>query len=166
MSITTQQQASSSISHADLMAERRRIAVLHAQALDAARHDALANSVNSFLPVVDALLALKATASLGRGLPSKRKLRHLKEGVVGVSDLSIQTLQKMGVTLIRPNVGDLFRPDLHEAIAIHGTQPSENKKDGSQSTMDLAIAKVIEAGYNLNGQVLRPACVEVTSYEK
>lgn len=173
MSVATQQQAFPSVNHAGLLEERRRAAALHAQALENARHETLANTVGAFLPIMDALLALKDSSSESRGTSNKQKVRRLRDGIMGVSDLSIQTLQKLGVTLIRPGVGDLFRPDLHEALAIHGTH-APGREDGhvhedSQSSLgDLAIVKVVETGYGLNGKVLRPARVEVTGtgYEK
>jgi molecular chaperone GrpE len=74
---------------------------------------------------------------------------HLAEGVRLVHEELSGVLVNAGVESYEPT-GERFDPDLHEAIM---TKPG---KDGE-------VLEVLQKGYRLNGQVLRPARVVVGS---
>lgn len=88
----------------------------------------------------------------------KRALENSKDKedgfVTGVKLIS-KSLEKLladeGVSLIEPEIGKPFDPFAHE---VEETFPTND-------VPDMAVYKVIESGYNLNGKVLKPARVVV-----
>jgi molecular chaperone GrpE len=72
---------------------------------------------------------------------------HLAEGVRLVRDELVAVLARAGVESYEP-AGEAFDPDWHEAML---TRPGEAG----------LVLEVLEKGYRLNGQVLRPARVVV-----
>jgi molecular chaperone GrpE len=81
---------------------------------------------------------------------------HLKEdkwvtGVLYIEKQLEQIFTDLGIAKIK-TVGEVFNPQLHEAISIepHDSEPN-------------TIILEIEGGYTLNGQVLKPAKVKVSS---
>jgi molecular chaperone GrpE len=72
---------------------------------------------------------------------------HLAEGVRLVRDELVAVLSRAGVESYAPE-GEEFDPDWHEAML---TRPGEAGQ----------VLEVLEKGYRLNGQVLRPARVVV-----
>ncbi len=68
----------------------------------------------------------------------------------------MSVLKRLGVLSIEP-LGELFDPNLHEAIK---TEPTDKKE------LDHHISSVFQKGFSLNGKVLRPARVSVYSLEK
>lgn len=97
---------------------------------------ALMALVESLLPVLDA-----ATLALAHGGG---------EGLDQVSGLLYDTLAKAGLEAIDPAEGDVFDPNLHEAVA-------HDPGDGG----DPAVAQVLRAGYLWKGRLLRAAMVKV-----
>ena len=72
---------------------------------------------------------------------------HLADGVRLVRDELVAVLARAGVESYSP-AGEAFDPDWHEAML---TRPGEAGQ----------VLEVLEKGYRLNGQVLRPARVVV-----
>jgi len=76
-------------------------------------------------------------------------LAHGSEDVEPIYNMLIATLEKSGLSVLRP-LGDPFDPTRHEAV-IH----EEGDGDGPH------VAEVLRTGYVWNGRVLRPALVKV-----
>ena len=104
---------------------------------------AKANLVRELLPVVDNLERALATAN-----PEED---HLAEGVRLVHVELINTLERNGIKAFDP-AGEPFDPTVHEAISM---REGEN---GSGLVLD-----VVEKGYKLGDNVIRPARVVVSS---
>jgi molecular chaperone GrpE len=104
---------------------------------------AKANLVRELLPVVDNLERALATAN-----PEED---HLAEGVRLVHVELINTLERNGIQAFDP-AGEQFDPTVHEAISM---REGEN---GSGIVLD-----VVEKGYRLGDNVIRPARVVVSS---
>lgn len=118
---------------------RKRAAREAAQAGERAK----ANLVRELLPVVDNLERALQTAN-----PEED---HLAEGVRLVHVELINTLERNGIKAFDP-AGEPFDPTLHEAISM---RQGEN---GSGLVLD-----VVEKGYKLGDNVIRPARVVVSS---
>ena len=98
----------------------------------------------SLLPVLDNLeRALAAAEPIDRDTAPN----HLAHGVKLVYEELAGVLRGAGVESYSPD-GEAFDPDWHEAMM---TRPGEAGK----------VLEVLEKGYRLNGQVLRPARVVV-----
>ena len=104
---------------------------------------AKASIVRELLPVVDNLERALATAN-----PEED---HLAEGVRLVHVELLRVLERNGVQVYDP-AGEQFDPTVHEAISM---RPGDN---GSGVVLD-----VVAKGYKLNGAVIRPAQVVVSS---
>jgi molecular chaperone GrpE len=104
---------------------------------------AKANLVRELLPVVDNLERALATAN-----PEED---HLAEGVRLVHVELVNTLERNGIRAFDP-AGEPFDPTVHEAISM---REGEN---GSGIVLD-----VVEKGYKLGDNVIRPARVVVSS---
>jgi molecular chaperone GrpE len=104
---------------------------------------AKANLVRELLPVVDNLERALATAN-----PEED---HLAEGVRLVHVELVNTLERNGIKAFDP-AGEPFDPMVHEAISM---REGEN---GSGLVLD-----VVEKGYKLGDNVIRPARVVVSS---
>ncbi len=91
------------------------------------------------VPVVDNLERALATAGEDEN--------HLAHGVRLVYEELVAVLRRAGVESYSP-AGESFDPDWHEAML---TRPGEAGQ----------VLEVLEKGYRLNGQVLRPARVVV-----
>ena len=99
--------------------------------------------LTELLPVVDNLE--RALASAGE------EEQHLAEGVRLVHSGLLGVLERNGVEVFDPS-GEKFDPVLHEAVS---TRPDENGDSG-------VVLDVVEKGYRLAGNVLRPARVVVS----
>lgn len=102
--------------------------------------------IKSLLPVIDSLIR-----GLESGDLADPKVQAMHSGMRLTLDLLHKALNKSGLEMIEPAVGSEFNPSLHEAM---GMQPG-----GKTNT----IAQVLQKGYQLHGQVLRPAMVMVYS---
>jgi molecular chaperone GrpE len=118
---------------------RKRAARDQAQAGERAK----ANLVRELLPVVDNLERALATAN-----PEED---HLAEGVRLVHAELIATLERNGVKAFDP-AGEPFDPTVHEALSM---REGEN---GAGLVLD-----VVEKGYKLGDNVIRPARVVVSA---
>jgi molecular chaperone GrpE len=130
---------------ADFENYRKRVGRESAEA-EARGRAALAQAL---LPVLDNLeRALAAAEPIDRDSPPS----HLAEGVKLVYEELASVLRSTGVESYSP-AGEAFDPDWHEAMM---TRPGEVGQ----------VLEVLEKGYRLNGQVLRPARVIVGAAEE
>jgi molecular chaperone GrpE len=118
---------------------RKRAARDAAQAGERAK----ANLIRELLPVVDNLERALATAN-----PEED---HLAEGVRLVHAELVATLERNGVKAFDP-AGEAFDPSVHEALSMR------EGDNGSGIVLD-----VIEKGYKLGDNVIRPARVVVST---
>jgi molecular chaperone GrpE len=129
---------------ADFENYRKRVARESAEAEARGR----AGLAQSLLPVLDNLeRALAAAEPIDRNVAPS----HLAEGVRLVYEELAGVLRGAGVESYSP-AGEQFDPDWHEALM---TRPGEEGQ----------VLEVLEKGYRLNGQVLRPARVVVGAAE-
>jgi molecular chaperone GrpE len=130
---------------ADFENYRKRVARESAEA-EARGRAALAQSL---LPVLDNLeRALAAAEPIDRDSAPN----HLAHGVKLVYEELAGVLRGAGIESYSP-AGEAFDPDWHEAMM---TRPGEEGQ----------VLEVLEKGYRLNGQVLRPARVVVGAAEE
>ena len=114
----------------------------------AARESALAGErakaglVRELLPVVDNLERALASAEEGED--------HLAHGVRLVLEDLVAVLARNGIEQFDPT-GEKFDPTLHEALSMRDQEDAESG----------TVIDVMEKGYRLNGDVLRPARVVV-----
>jgi molecular chaperone GrpE len=94
------------------------------------------------LPILD---------SLTRGIEAAEAASSVREGMELTLNLLKGVMDKHGVKEIVPMVGDLFNPQRHEAMAMIALDGAESK----------TIAGVMQAGFELNGRVLRAAMVSI-----
>lgn len=113
---------------------------------DELRQFAAANVVEDLIPILDNLgLGLAAAKqSAGEG-------RSIAEGVAMVLEQFKSTLARHGLKEINP-LGETFDPNLHDCIAHQPDEAAEEK-----------VIQVTRLGYSLNGRLLRPASVVVSS---
>jgi molecular chaperone GrpE len=99
---------------------------------------------------------LSVLDNLGFGLAAAKApnadLKTLVGGISMVADQLKNVLSQHGLKEINP-AGQAFDPNLHESIAA---QPSADVAEG-------LVAQVVRIGYSLNGRLLRPASVIVSS---
>jgi molecular chaperone GrpE len=130
---------------ADFENYRKRVARESAEAEARGR----ASLARALLPVLDNLeRALAAAEPIDR----ETAPNHLVHGVKLVYEELAGVLRGAGIESYEP-VGEEFDPDWHEAMM---TRPGEDGR----------VLEVVEKGYRLNGQVLRPARVVVGAERK
>jgi molecular chaperone GrpE len=114
---------------------------------DELRQFAIARVLEDLLPVLD---------NLGLGLAAAKApnadLQTLAGGISMVQEQLKTALANHGLKEINP-AGQTFDPNQHESIA---SQPSATVPEGS-------VAQVVRTGYSLNGRLVRPASVVVSS---
>jgi molecular chaperone GrpE len=102
-----------------------------------------------FLEILDNLQRALDSASI------TGKMEHLLEGVQMTANLFRTKLQAIGVEAI-PALNEPFNPNLAEAIGT--VKASSADRDG-------IVMEEVQAGYCMNGQLLRPAQVRVGRFE-
>jgi molecular chaperone GrpE len=111
------------------------------------RQFAASRVLEDLLPVLD---------NLGLGLAAAKApnadMKTLVGGIGMVADQLKNSLANHGLKEVNP-VGQPFDPNLHEAIS---QQPSAEVAEGS-------VATVVRVGFTLNGRLLRPASVIVST---
>lgn len=114
---------------------------------DELRQFAAGRVIEDLLPVVD---------NLGLGLAAAKApnadLQTLAGGIGMVETQFKAALTNHGLKEINP-AGHVFDPNQHEAVS---QQPSADVAEGS-------VLQVVRTGYSLNGRLLRPASVIVSS---
>ena len=113
---------------------------------DELRQYAAANVVEDIIPILD---------NLGLGIAAAKQQTEIKAIVDGVGLVLEQfksTLGRHGLKEVNP-IGQPFDHNLHESIAHQPSEtvPAEN------------VMQVVRMGYTLNGRLLRPASVIVSS---
>ncbi|MDD3180219.1 MAG: nucleotide exchange factor GrpE [Opitutaceae bacterium] len=110
------------------------------------RQFAVTSLTQDLLPVLD---------NISLGLSAARNQTEVKgfaDGMALVLEQLKNTLAKHGLKEVNP-LGELFDPHLHESIAH---QPDDRVPEEH-------VAKVVRPGYTLNGRLLRPAAVVLSS---
>ncbi|MDR1789862.1 MAG: nucleotide exchange factor GrpE [Opitutaceae bacterium] len=129
---------------ADLENARKR----HAREKEELRQFAAGRVLESLLPVLD---------SLGFGLAAARAkdadAKAIGEGLEMIAGQLKRTLGEQGLVEINPAAGTAFDPNAHEAVSH--LPDAKVPADG--------IVAVTRVGYSLNGRLLRPASVVVSS---
>jgi molecular chaperone GrpE len=114
---------------------------------DELRQFAAGRVLEDLLPVIDNLsLALAAAKA------PNADLKNLVGGIGMVQEQFKSALSTHGLKEVNP-VGQVFDPNQHESIS---SQPSKDIPEGS-------VVQVVRTGYTLNGRLLRPASVIVSS---
>jgi molecular chaperone GrpE len=105
--------------------------------------------LKDMLPLVDHLLQAEATLKQSGTLDDNNPVL---EGVRLVARSALDTFKRAGVEPIE-SVGKAFDPALHEAVS---TMPSNEHAANT-------VAAEVRKGFKLNGQLIRPAMVVVSS---
>ncbi len=112
----------------------------------AARESGQSSAILKLLPVVDNIeRALQY-------LPDDLKENAWAQSVAGLVKNVEKSLENMNVRRINAAAGTDFNPELHEAIQFDEDAAGEKE----------VIAEELQAGYTLNGSVIRHAMVKVT----
>ncbi len=112
----------------------------------AARESGQSSTILKLLPVVDNIERAIAYA------PDDIKDHQWVKGVTSLVKQLDKSLESLNVTRIDAKPGTEFNPELHEAIQFD--EDATGEKD--------VIAEELQAGYRLNGHVIRHAMVKVT----
>lgn len=111
--------------------------------------------LQELLPAIDqfetALAHLPDTSNLPE--PEKKQIDNWITGIKAVNSLWQQMFDEIGLTKIPTDAE--FDPELHNAVS----------QESDQDQPDGAILKVIQAGYKLKDNVLRPAKVVVNKHK-
>ncbi len=118
-----------------------------AQDVEKAHKFALEKFANELLPVVDNLHRAIEFAD-----HENETLKPILEGIDMTAKGFIEALAKFGVEVVDPQ-GETFNPELHQAMSM---QPSS---DVAPNT----VIAVMQKGFTLNGRLLRPAMVMVST---
>ena len=117
-----------------------------ARDIENAHKYALDRFVGELLPVLDSLeLGIQASEST-------TDITGLREGMNLTLKKFSDSLDKAGVLTVNP-VGEKFNPEKHSAVSMGA---AEGKEAGT-------VIAVLQKGYELNGRLVRPAMVMVSS---
>lgn len=100
--------------------------------------------VTHLLPVLDA---------------GDRARAHGAEEAAGIAGLLYDTLRKEGLEGLGAQAGDVFDPNLHDAVA-HEPADEDEAAEGEEAPGSV-IAEVLREGYRWKGRLIRPAMVRV-----
>ena len=129
-------------------AEAENIRRRAARDVENAHKFALEKFASELLPVID---SLEKAVESARGEEGAADANAIGEGVELSLKLFLDVLEKAGISRVHP-VGEPFDPQLHEAMAM-----VENPDAEPNSVLD-----VMQAGYTLNGRLVRAAMVVVS----
>ncbi len=129
-------------------AEAENIRRRAARDVENAHKFALEKFASDLLPVIDSLEKAVESAKDGEAAADAQAIG---EGVALSLKLFIDVLEKAGISQVHP-LGEPFDPQLHEAMAM-----VENPDAEPNSVLD-----VMQAGYTLNGRLVRAAMVVVS----
>ena len=116
-----------------------------ARQMDEAERHACQKLVLDLLPAVDNFERALETAT------TEADFKALREGVQLVHDQLLAALARHGVTQV-PAHGEEFDPEHHEAVTV---VPSDEVPQGR-------VVEVLQKGYRLHGQMIRPSRVAVS----
>ena len=100
------------------------------------------------ITVVKILPTLESLEQALRNAPQDQQFQTWSEGVIKIVQQLEKVLLEMGIEKIK-SLGEKFNHELHEAVEM---------VDGGESGK---IIEEVQAGYKLNGKVIRPAKVKV-----
>lgn len=127
-----------------LAAEMENLKRRHAQELESARNFTLQSFGKDLLPVAD---------NFSRALQAPQgNEQALREGVTMVAAAFQQVLERHGIRRIEVQPGQPLNPDLHQVMT---QTPSEHPQN--------TIVAELQAGFTLNGRLLRAAFVSVST---
>ena len=126
-------------------AEMENLKRRNAKDLENAHKFALDGFVKALLEVKDSL-----TMGLKTAQDENASVASITEGLVMTDKIFLSTLEKFGVELLDP-AGEAFNPEFHEAVTM---VPMPDKDSNS-------VLEVVQAGFTLNGRLVRPAMVVV-----
>lgn len=127
---------------ADFENYRKRVDIEKATAREAGQ----ASAILKLLPVIDNIERAIAYT------PEELKGNPWVEGVGNLVKQLEKQLESLNLTRIDAKAGTPFNPDLHEAIQFDDDAKGDKE----------VIAEELQAGYMLNGHVIRHAMVKVT----
>lgn len=128
---------------ADLENYRRRVV----REKDELRQFGTRDLIEAIIPVFEGLsLAIKSASTA-------TDPQVIAQGVTMVLDQFRTVLASKGLTEINPAAGDAFDPHQHESIASSPSSEVPEEK----------ILQVIRTGFSLNGRIIRPATVVLSS---
>jgi molecular chaperone GrpE len=105
------------------------------------------NLIENLIPVFDNFaIAIKH-------LPSELNNDNWVQGIIFIYKQLQDILIAEGVEIISPNKGEIFDPNIHEAV---DSQKSEQELDSN------TVIEVLQEGYKLNGVLIRSARVKVS----
>lgn len=101
---------------------------------------------------VKALLEVKDSLTMGLKIAQEdsASVESITEGLEMTDKVFTSTLEKFGVETINPK-GEAFNPEFHEAVTMIPMPDQESN----------SVLEVIQAGFTLNGRLVRPAMVIV-----
>ena len=112
----------------------------------AARESGQASAILKLLPVIDNIERAIAYT------PEELKDNSWVQSVAGLVRHLEKSLESLNLTRIEATPGTVFDPELHEAIQFDEDATGEKE----------VVAEELQAGYRLNGHVIRHAMVKVT----
>lgn len=113
---------------------------------NAARESGRASAVVKLLPVIDNIERAIAHT------PEELKDNAWAQGIAGLVKQLDKSLEGLNVKRIETTLGTEFDPELHEAIQFDEDATGEKE----------VVAEELQAGYLLDGRVIRHAMVKVT----
>lgn len=117
-----------------------------ARDIENAHKYALERFINELLPVLDSLeLGIQASETT-------TDITRLREGMQLTLKKFADSLEKAGVITVDPQ-GEKFNPDRHSAVSMVAAEGTEAG----------TVINVLQKGYELNGRLVRPAMVVVSS---
>ncbi len=126
-------------------AEMENLKRRNAKDLENAHKFALDGFVKALLEVKDSL-----TMGLKTAQEDSASVESITKGLEMTDKVFTSTLEKFGVETINPK-GEAFNPEFHEAVTM---LPMPDQESNS-------VLEVIQAGFTLNGRLVRPAMVVV-----
>ena len=104
-----------------------------------------------------------AAAAAAAVNPGTAAVDGIVEGVRMTQQGLHECFIKHGVERVYP-VGEAFNPDLHEAVRVVGEEEARAMAEtsGAAEWKSGVVLEVMQAGYTLNGRIVRPALVAVT----
>lgn len=114
------------------------------QKLEAARGDVVASLLDS----LDNLKRAVAAAEMSKG--TEADFNALLEGVRVTAEMFELRMKTLGLVVIASQ-GEIFNPELHEAVEIVSVEPSQDNR----------VTTELQTGYKFGDRLLRPARVRV-----
>jgi molecular chaperone GrpE len=117
-----------------------------AREVESARQFGVERLAADLLPVADSL-------DLARGSAASADAATLAQGQEATLRLLLKAFERAGLAVVEPAAGQPFDPGLHEAMAM---QPAADCPPHT-------VLQVVQKGWLLNGRLLRPARVIVST---